>query len=132
MNVSHATTDAAALCRSVPNSETPAVSSLPKRQGVAVAGQATYEASKPKSDDVPSAVMSAAVVQLNDYVQDVQRSLRFSVDELTGRTVITVLDSETDEVIRQIPAEEVLAVMQDLARREAGDTARGILFRENV
>ena len=56
----------------------------------------------------------------------------FSVDEVTGCTVITVLDAQTDEVIRQIPAKEMLAVMQDLASREAGAAALGLLVREKA
>jgi flagellar protein FlaG len=57
--------------------------------------------------------ISNAVKHLNDYMQNLQRELQFSVDDQTGRTVIKVLDSETDTVIRQIPPEEIL----DLARK---------------
>ena len=32
----------------------------------------------------------------------------FRIDDNSGRTVITVIDQETDEIIRQIPPEEVL------------------------
>jgi flagellar protein FlaG len=39
-----------------------------------------------------------------------QRDLQFQVDDTTGITVITVRDATTKEVVRQIPAEEVLAV----------------------
>jgi flagellar protein FlaG len=34
--------------------------------------------------------------------------LSFSVDEETGTTVINIIDNETDEVIRQIPPDEIL------------------------
>jgi flagellar protein FlaG len=49
-------------------------------------------------------------------MSETQRSLRFQVDELSGRTVITVLDAETQEVVRQIPSPELLAVMRHLER----------------
>ena len=49
-----------------------------------------------------------AVQDINEYIQSVQRELQFSVDEDSGRTVIKVMDLETDEVIRQIPNEEAL------------------------
>ena len=39
-----------------------------------------------------------------------RRSLRFQVDEEGGRTVITVLNPHTQEVIRQIPSEELLSL----------------------
>jgi flagellar protein FlaG len=55
-----------------------------------------------------------AVQHLNELMSDSQRSLRFRVDELSGRTVITVLDSETKEVVRQIPSPEWLEVVRRL------------------
>lgn len=55
-----------------------------------------------------------SVAQIADYVQSIQRNLSFSLDENTGRTVLTVTDTETDEVIRQLPSEEVLKLAQKL------------------
>ena len=43
-----------------------------------------------------------------------QRSLSFHIDKGSGRTVITVVDAATNEVVRQIPAEEVLALSRAL------------------
>lgn len=60
-----------------------------------------------------------AVSSLNDYVQSLRRDLHFIVDEDTGRTVIKVIDSETDEVIRRIPAEEVLNLARYLEHNHA-------------
>ena len=48
-----------------------------------------------------------AVQRLNELMTDSQRSLRFQVDEISGRTVITVLDSETK---RGRPADSVARV----------------------
>ncbi|NNJ98218.1 MAG: flagellar protein FlaG [Gammaproteobacteria bacterium] len=45
---------------------------------------------------------------MNEYAQSVKRQLQFTIDKESGRTVITVLDSDTLEVIRQIPREEAL------------------------
>ncbi len=56
--------------------------------------------------------LSAAVSKLNDYVQNMRRTLSFSVEESTGRTVITVYDAETKEMIRQIPPEETLKLAE--------------------
>jgi flagellar protein FlaG len=55
-----------------------------------------------------------AVQRLNELMADSQRSLRFQVDELSGRTVITVLDARTKEVVRQIPSPEWLEVVRRL------------------
>jgi flagellar protein FlaG len=76
------------------------------------------------SPEVPGPVASAeeatghrlevAVRQLNDYLQTLRRDLQFSVDEHSGREVVRVIDPASGEVIRQIPAEEVLAVARAL------------------
>lgn len=58
--------------------------------------------------------LQEAVSKLNDYVQNIRRNLSFSVEEATGRTVIRVYDSETDELIRQIPSEETLRLAEQI------------------
>lgn len=62
------------------------------------------------------------VAQLNDYMQNLNRSLQFSVDEDSGDTVVKVIDSDTDEVVRQIPSESILKI------RNAVAEYRGILL----
>ena len=59
--------------------------------------------------------LSTVVESLNDYAQSVKRDLQFSMDETSGRTVITVRDSETEEVIRQIPPELAVALASYLS-----------------
>lgn len=56
-----------------------------------------------------------AVRELNDKAQLVSRELQFSIDKESGSTVIKVVDSRTDEVIRQIPGEEALKVARRLS-----------------
>jgi flagellar protein FlaG len=51
-----------------------------------------------------------AVEDINDHFQSMGRDLSFNVDKDSGRTIITVIDSETQEVVRQIPPEEVLSL----------------------
>ena len=45
-----------------------------------------------------------------------QRSLSFMVDEASGRSIIKVIDRSNDQLIRQIPSEELLKVAQDIQR----------------
>lgn len=59
-----------------------------------------------------------AVTKLNDYVQSVQRNLQFDLDNDSGKTVITVVDKQTSEVIRQIPDDVALRLAQDLQQDE--------------
>jgi len=44
----------------------------------------------------------------------VARNLQFSIDDATGRSVVKVVDSSTNEVIRQIPSEELLAITRSI------------------
>lgn len=67
-----------------------------------------------KTASPSEAELSRAVSHLQDYVQNIQRDLQFSVDEDSGTTVIKVIDPETEEVIRQIPPEEVMTLSQRL------------------
>lgn len=66
------------------------------------------------------------VKEVKQVVEQVAQNLRFSVDESTGRTVITVTDAATKEVIRQIPSEEMLAVARAL------DRLQGLLLRREA
>ncbi len=52
------------------------------------------------------------VEELNIKVQNIRRELQFSYNDSTGHTVISVIDSNTKEVIRQIPEEEVVALAE--------------------
>ena len=70
--------------------------------------------------------LESSVSQLKDLVQSVQRDLQFSIDDYSGRTVITVLDSNTAEIIRQIPSEEVLALAKNI------ESLKGVLFSAEV
>lgn len=52
------------------------------------------------------------VTELNQASQKYSRNLEFSVDDSSGKTIITVTDRETEKVVRQIPSEEVLAIAE--------------------
>jgi flagellar protein FlaG len=49
--------------------------------------------------------------KMNQVASVFNTSLAFSVDESTGKSVIKVMDKETEEVIRQIPPEEMLRMI---------------------
>lgn len=81
--------------------------------------------------------LQEAVTQINDYVQTIQRDLSFSMDDKSGRTVISVIDSGSGELIRQIPSEEVLAlatILKDVSAESAvsQEAPAGILFSEST
>ena len=67
---------------------------------------------------------------LNAFMQANQRSIQFSRDSSSGRTIITVINSETQEVIRQIPPEQLLSLSSAIEKvlNEGGNTDPGILL----
>jgi len=48
------------------------------------------------------------VSEINAHINIMQSSLQLSVDQASGRSVVTVMDKGTGEFIRQIPSQEVL------------------------
>lgn len=78
-----------------------------------------------------------AVREINEFVQNVQRDLSFNMDEVSGRTVIKVIDRDSGDTVRQIPSEEVIAIANHI--RDVRDSAvageafpTGLLFSENT
>lgn len=72
--------------------------------------------------------LEVAVSNINDYVQNIKRSIHFSVSESSGRTIIEVYDAETDELIRSIPSEEVQRISEAIEER----LSEGLLVKTNV
>ena len=64
-----------------------------------------------------------AVKQLNSYVQSINRNIEFNIDNDSGQTVVKVIDSETDELIRQFPDDEALSIAKHL-NETSGDTSQ--------
>ena len=87
-----------------------------KLPAAVVAGNESREEIIPKVQggmDAPSvAELTGAIDQLNGYLQETHRGLRFSIDDSSGRTIVRVVDTETNEVIRQIPSEEMLTLIR--------------------
>lgn len=70
--------------------------------------------------------LAQSVDDLNTLVQELHRELRFSVDDDSGQMIVKVVDRKTDEVLRQIPAEDVLRL------RERLEEATGAIFSDRV
>jgi len=56
--------------------------------------------------------LETAIEDVESFIQMQNRNLAFSIDEDTDRAVVTVRDSDSGDVIRQIPSEEVLALAE--------------------
>lgn len=53
---------------------------------------------------------------LNQQMEVMNNYLRFEKDEDTNKMVIFIRDTETDEVIRQIPSDEFLAISKNISK----------------
>jgi len=70
--------------------------------------------------------LQEAIQRLNEQMKQNSRNLNFSVDELANRTVITVKNTETGEVVRQIPNETVLKVAHNI------EQIKGLLHNQSI
>lgn len=105
------------------NSNTGRINSAP----VGNAADASNAQTKSDVQQKPSAQkLLDAVKSMNDFVDSINSSLKFSVDDKSGQTVVKVVDNETKEVIKQIPSEEVLAMAQ------AVDKLKGLLVQQKA
>lgn len=54
--------------------------------------------------------LDQAVSDLSDFARQSNLKLAFSIDEQTEKSVVTVKDQESGDVIRQIPSQELLDI----------------------
>ncbi|OMH30013.1 flagellar protein FlaG [Motiliproteus sp. MSK22-1] len=82
-------------------------------QGAAIA-QEVSDASRTEQPAPTVEELRATISQLNEFMKEGQRSLAFSVDDSSDEVVVRVVDTDTQEVIRQIPNEETLKLKQHI------------------
>ncbi|OPX56823.1 Uncharacterized conserved protein, FlaG/YvyC family [Oceanospirillum multiglobuliferum] len=63
-----------------------------------------------ESDVYALGEVDMALEKINKYAEIQQVNLRLSVDKELNRVVIRVVDKDTDEMIRQIPSEQAIAL----------------------
>lgn len=99
----------------------------------AAAGPAPVQAPAPQATaasqsrtPVDSADVQDAVARAQEVLNRASANLRFAVDGDTGTMVVKVVDAETDQVIRQIPSEEMLAIARNM------DRMQGLLVKQEA
>lgn len=70
--------------------------------------------------------LDQALKNINTIVQIQSPGLEFSVDADSNRTIVKVIDKQTQEVLRQIPTEEALKIAKSL------DQLTGLLIRQKA
>ena len=115
MNVSSAGVTATTLPRhglsiSGSNTQTPPPSAESTSQPESVATPEGADADK------VAAHLQNAVSAINAFLKPISNNLEFSIDEGSGKTVVKLVDTETDTVLRQYPTKEALAIARDIDR----------------
>ena len=96
---------------------------------LAKAGSTRVEAPsvQQKQDEPTKEALKNAVETVNRAIKEkTSNELRFSVDEETGISVVKVLDQKTGEVVRQVPAQEMLEIAKSI------DQMSGLLVKQKV
>lgn len=75
---------------------------------------------KPAAPPVEIHKIESVTRQIDSFLRSMNKSLQFRVDESTGEMIVSICDSETGEVIRQVPGEEALRIAQSLEDRLSG------------
>ncbi|WP_094752402.1 flagellar protein FlaG [Psychromonas sp. CD1] len=76
--------------------------------------------------DVGIENIEKTVANINDFMNSMQSHLSFHIDKQLEKVIVSVIDDETDEVIRQIPSEDLVVLLKKM------DGVKGMLFDRNV
>lgn len=107
----------------------PVIAALANPPAAAVAPESQVAATTSISSKAPTtqdAALSKAVDAINRFINPVASSIEFSVDEDSGRTLVKVVDTDTNTVLRQFPSKEALAISREL------DKLQGLLVKEKA
>lgn len=79
-----------------------------------------------KKENISLADIEKAVEESNKVLSQRATGLEFSLDNDTGKTVVKLIDKATEEVLRQYPSKQMLAIAKEL------DRFQGSLVSEKV
>ncbi len=112
---------------------------LPGASGVSAAANSSGTAERQEAassgnispQETPAAaepeVVLQAIAVVEAYLQDQSRNLQFQVDDESGLSIVSVLDGETGEIIRQFPSEAIVASARFIAEN-IPDQLTGLLL----
>lgn len=79
----------------------------------------------------PALDLRALLDEIGRHIDPERRSLSFEVHEEFGRAIVSVYDAETEELVRQIPAEEMVriaTVIREIAEQGEPRASSGLLL----
>lgn len=83
-------------------------------------------ASPAELSEQSSEALHETVAAINDFMSKFDRTLNFSVDIAAGQTIIKVIDTSNDELVRQIPSEDFIAISKHI------EQMNNLLFSEKA
>lgn len=100
----------------------PSVIDSEKVNGIKLAGE-----HKAEKEQLSAEETEQITVDLNEYMSDLQTNLRFSMyEKLDHQVVVEIKNKKTDELIKQIPSEELLELKVKM------EELTGLLFDETI
>ena len=66
------------------------------------------------------------IKELNQFIQIFNTKIAFEIDKETKKTILRIVDVETNEVIRQIPPEELLKISRRISE------LLGVIINEKI
>lgn len=88
--------------------------------------EAPVQQSAPKEPQPAPEQIAQALEKLKTAMPAKANALQFSVDDSSGDTIVRVVDSETGDVIRQIPSKELLEIAHAI------DKMQGMLLKQKA
>jgi flagellar protein FlaG len=85
-----------------------------KQQVSAPAPQAEVGKTEVDHGEADPAELKQRVDELNAAMKQHGSSVQFSIDDDSGRTIVKVVDTDTDTVLRQYPSREMLAISKQI------------------
>ena len=86
------------------------------------------QATEPKQEESPPAEEIKELADtLNEYMDDLQTDLGFSMHEkLNHQVIVEIKNRKTNELVKQIPSEELMSIKEKMAE------LTGLLFDKSV
>lgn len=89
-------------------------SAAPARVAMAPPAAARIDAPKQAAGSPGKEELAQALKSINTVLQDRSPGLEFSIDRDSDRSVVKVVDKDTQEVIRQMPTREAMEIARAL------------------
>jgi len=80
-----------------------------------------------------SSVVAEAMKTISEFIRMPIRTVNFTQDDGSEKTIIKIFDSESNELIKQFPSEEILSIAQRIVELQQDVSKKtGILFDESI